>query len=117
MVVQRIAVPSGPGRTARDPNLQQGFEEQSRAKEAAKQRRKELWAALKHFVRTNNKGWVVSPPGDMSSMRIECEPHSELPDLLIDRGFELQALGTGTRIEGGKFLPVCIYGLRIPLPR
>jgi hypothetical protein len=88
------------------------FEQELKLKQAEAAKRRELWNALNQFVRTNNKGWLVSPPG--ASIRIECPPDSELPDLLVDRGFALQSLGTGTRIEGGKFLPVCIYGLRIP---
>jgi hypothetical protein len=91
------------------------FEQQIKAREAAAERQKELWSAINHFCRSNNRGWLVSAPG--APMRFECEPHSELPDLFIDRGFEVQQLGTGTRIEAGKLLPVCIYGLRIPSPR
>jgi hypothetical protein len=90
------------------------FEQQIKARAAAAERRKELWSAINHFCRTNNKGWLVSPPG--APMRFECAPHSELPDLFVDRGFEVQPLGTGTRIEAGKFMPVCIYSLRVPSP-
>jgi len=89
------------------------YEQELKAKEAAIAKRRELWNAINHFVRTNNKGWLVSPPTDMS-LRIECQPSSELPDLLADKGFDLQPLGTGTRIEGGKFVPVLIYRLHIP---
>ena len=87
-------------------------ENELRRRQAEVAKRRELWNALNHFVRSNNRGWLVSPPG--SPMRIECPPDSELPDFLIDRGFGLQALGSGSRIEGGKILPVYIYGLRLP---
>jgi hypothetical protein len=112
MSVSRIAVPSAPGRTARTEQMRQSFDDQIKAREAAAEKRKALWSAVNHFCRTNNKGWLVSAPG--APMRFECAPDSELPDLFIDRGFEVQSLGTGTRIEGGKFLPVCIYSLLIP---
>jgi hypothetical protein len=91
------------------------FNERIRRERAAEQKRKDLWNALHHFVRSNNRGWITSPPGD-PSVRIECKPDSELPDFLAER-FDLQSLGTGTRIEGGKFTPVCIFGLRLSLEK
>jgi hypothetical protein len=109
---------TAPAPTARKVYTKQdrlNFEEQIKAREAASEKKKELWSAINHFCRTNNKGWLVSAPGE--AMRFECAADSELPDLFIDRGFEVQSLGTGTRIEAGKFLPVYIYGLRLPSRR
>ena len=89
------------------------LEQEIRLKQAEAAQRRELWNALHHFVRSNNRGWITSNPGS-PSIRIECEPYSELPDLLVDRGFTLQPLGSGSRIEGGKILPVCVYGFQLP---
>jgi hypothetical protein len=87
------------------------FEQELKAKEAAIAKRRALFHAINHFVRGHG-AWLVSSPGD--ALRVEAKPDSEVADLLSDRGFALQSLGTGTRIEGGRFVPVCIYALRIP---
>ncbi len=105
----RIPVPSGPGRTV---EIGQGFEEQIKAKEEATRKRRELFDALARFIR-NNHGWATSAPGH-SSLRLEAKPDSDLPDLLIDRGFTLQPLGTDSRNEAGVITPVCVYDLRLP---
>lgn len=89
------------------------YYERERERAAAAEKRKELFDALNHLCRSNDRGWLTSVAGD-ASLRIECRPDSELPDLLVDRGFDLQSLGTSTRIEGGKFLPVCVYALHLP---
>jgi hypothetical protein len=87
------------------------FEAELKQQTAAIAKRRALINAINHFVRANG-AWLVSSPGDV--LRIEAKPDSEVPDLLSDKGLALQSLGTGTRIEGGKFLPVCIYALRVP---
>ena len=90
------------------------FEAELKQQTAAIAKRRALLDAINRFVRGHG-AWLVSAPGDV--LRIEAKPDSEVPDLLSDRGFALQALGTGSRIEGGVIRPVCIYNLRIPLPR
>ena len=87
------------------------FEAELQEQTAAIAKRRELFNALNHFVRAKG-AWLVSSPGD--TLRIEAKPDSEVVDLLSDKGFALQSLGTGTRIEGSKFLPVRIYALRVP---
>jgi hypothetical protein len=111
MADKRIPVPSAPGRIARTDEMRQNFEAELRAKEAAIAKRRELFNALSHFVSAKG-AWLVSSPGD--TVRIEAKPDSEVPDLLSDRGLNLTPAGTGTRIEGGRFVPVCIYTFRLP---
>jgi hypothetical protein len=88
------------------------FEDEIKRKQAEAAKKRELWSALNHFCRSNNRGWLTSPPG--TSIRIECPPDSELPDLLVDRGFTLQPLGSGSRIEAGVIRPVLIFALQLP---
>ena len=87
------------------------FEAELKQQTAAIAKRRALFDAISRFVRAHG-AWLVSAPGDV--LRIEAKPDSEVPDLLSDQGFALQALGTGTRIEGGRFVPVCIYAVRVP---
>ena len=87
------------------------FEAELKQQTAAIAKRRALFDAISRFVRAHG-AWFVSAPGD--TVRIEAKPDSEVPDLLSDKGFALQSLGTGTRIEGGKFVPVLIYRLHIP---
>ena len=91
------------------------FEAELKQQTAAIAKRRALLDAINRFVRGHG-AWVTSPPNG-SSLRIEVPPDSEVIDLLVERGLDLQPLGTGSRIEGGVIRPVCIYNLRIPLPR
>ena len=91
----------------KNPNFEAELKEQT----AAIAKRRALLDAINRFVKAHG-AWFVSAPGD--TVRIEAKPDSEVPDLLSDKGFALQSLGTGTRIEGGKFVPVLIYRLHIP---
>ncbi len=117
MSASRIPVPSAPGRIGRTEEMRRSFEEQIRAKEAAAAKRRELFNALSHFVQASRAGWVTSPPGD-SPIRIEALPDGDLIDQLLDRGFNIQSLGTGEHIDGGFIRPVCLYALHLPpLPR
>ena len=89
----------------------QDFEAELKAQTAAIAKRRALIEAINRFVRAPG-AWLVSAPGDV--LRIEAKPDSEVPDLLSDRGLNLTPAGTGTRIEGGRFVPVCIYTFRLP---
>ncbi len=88
-------------------------EEERRA--AAFKRHKQLFDSLARLARMN-AAWITSPPGEQW-LRLEAEPHSELPDKLHDAGFCLHETGTAERIEGGKILPVLCFRFQIPTPR
>jgi hypothetical protein len=101
-----------PARKTYTQEERRSFEEQVKARQAAAARRRELHSALVHFVRAN-AGWVTSPPGH--PLRIETPPDSDLIDKLADRGFvDVQALGSGSRIEAGVIRPVLVYELHLP---
>ena len=85
-------------------------EEERRA--AAFKRHKELFGSLAWLARMN-AAWITSSPGERW-LRLEAEPHSDLPDRLLDAGYHLQEIGTAERIEAGKILPVLCFRFQIP---
>src|SRR5262249_24365047 len=99
-----------------DPKItqkrQQSFEDQLKAIRRASERRKELWAGINSYVRSQGC-WVVSQPG-LRDMRIQIPKNSALPTKLVELGYSPRACGVGLRAEGGKFLPVDIIEIILP---
>jgi hypothetical protein len=90
------------------------FEGQIKAKVAATENRKLLWQALNQFI-SRNGGYLISPP-HIKRLLIEVPQYSELPDKLLDLGYQLAPAGANTtRIIGGRFVPVTCYSFTIPL--
>jgi hypothetical protein len=110
-----MTAPTPTERKGSTPEERRNFEDEIKRKQAEASLRRALWEGLNGFVRVNG-GWVTSPFNG-SSLRIEAPPDSDLVDKLIDRGFDLQPISTGSRIEGGIIRPVCIYNLRLPSMR
>ena len=88
------------------------LEDQIKAKTAANEKRKELWGALSLFI-SRNGGYLISPP-HVKRLLVEVPQFSELPDKLLDLGYQLMPAGSNTRIIGGQFVPVACYAFTIP---
>jgi hypothetical protein len=108
-----VPIPVPTERKGSDPKARKNFEEQIKLDIAMNEKRKQLWSALNLFI-ARNGGYLISPP-HAKRLLVEVPQYSELPDKLLDLGYNLQMAGTNTRIIGGNIVPVMAYYFTIPM--
>jgi hypothetical protein len=107
-----MVIPVPTERKGSDPKARKNFEEQIKLDIAVNEKRKQLWSALNLFI-ARNGGYLISPP-HAKRLLVEVPQYSELPDKLLDLGYQLMPAGSNTRIIGGQFVPVVCYAFIIP---
>jgi hypothetical protein len=60
------------------------------------EQQREFWNGLNSFIR-ENEGFTVSEP-HTASIRFECRPESDLPDILRAKGYGVNSAGTNERL-------------------